>query len=159
MACAADVECPVLYPCLLLLYLHELKTRAKLYAQWEIYTWTTNNIDRRKLNRILNLFHIISYIIFFASFLYFHVHFLSCSYIVHVSYTFISRILSYNLSYTVLYFYLHSYTFHIRYFCILSSVFHLFLVFFIFQFYDLLHSMYYYIYHFLSCTYIMSPFM
>ena len=57
--------------------------------------------------------------IFFASFLYFHVHFLSCSYIVHVSYTFISRILSYNLSYTVMYFYLHSYTFHIRYFCML----------------------------------------
>ena len=81
------------------------------------------------------------------------------SYTVQVSYTFISKILSYNLSYTILYFYLHSYTFHIRYFCILSSVFHLFLVFFIFQFYDLLHSMYYYIYHFLSYTYIMSPFM
>ena len=81
----------------------------------------TNDIDRRKLNRILNLFHIISYIIFFASFLYFHVHFLSCSYIVHVSYTFISRILSYNLSYTVLYFYLHSYTFHIRYSCMLIT--------------------------------------
>ena len=81
------------------------------------------------------------------------------SYTVQVSHTFISKILSYNLSYTVLYFYLHSYTFHIRYFCILSYVFHLFLVFFIFQFYDLLHSMYYYIYHFLSCTYIMSPFM
>ena len=30
-------------------------------------------------------------------------------------------------------------------------------VFFIFRFYDLVHSMYYYIYHFLSCTYIMSP--
>ena len=28
----ADVGCPVLYPCLLLLYLHGLKTRAKLYA-------------------------------------------------------------------------------------------------------------------------------
>ena len=111
------------------------------------------------LYRILDLFHIISCIIFFASFLYFHVHFLSCSYTVHVSYTFISQILSYNLSYIVLYFYLHSYTFHIRYFCMLSSVFHLFLVFFIFQFYDLLDFMYYYIYHFLSCTYIMSPFM
>ena len=70
---------------------------------------------------ILDLFRIISCIMFFASFLYFHVHFLSCSYIVHVSYTFISHILSYNLSYTVLYFYLHSYTFHIRYFCMLSS--------------------------------------
>ena len=41
----------------------------------------------------------------------------------------------------------------------LSSVFYLFLVFFIFQLYDLLHSIYYYIYHFLSCTYVMSPFM
>ena len=68
------------------------------------YTWTTNNIDRHKLNRILDLFHIISCIMFFASFLYFHVHFLSCSYIVHVSYTFISRILSYKPSYIVLYF-------------------------------------------------------
>ena len=112
------------------------------------YTWTTNNIDLRKLNHILDLFHIISCIMFFASFLYFHVHFLSCSYTVHVSYTFISQILSYNLSYTILYFYLHSYTFHIRCFCVLSSVFHLFLVFFIFQFYDLLHSM--------SITYIIS---
>ena len=123
------------------------------------YTWTTNNIDRRKLNRILDLFHIISCIIVFASFLYFHVHFLSCSYTVHISYTFISRILSYNLSYTILYFYLHSYNFHIRYSCILLYVFHLFLVFFIFQFYNLSHSMYYYIYHLLSCTYIISPFM
>ena len=57
---------------------------------------------------ILDLFHIISCIILFASFLYFHVHFLSCSYTVHVSYTFISQILLYNLSYIVLYFYLHS---------------------------------------------------
>ena len=29
------MECPVLYPCLLLLYLHGLNTRAKLYAYWE----------------------------------------------------------------------------------------------------------------------------
>ena len=77
------------------------------------YTWTTNNIDRRKLNRILDLFHIISCIIVFASFLYFYVDFLSCSYTVHVSYTFIYRILSYNLSYTVLYFiYTYSYNFY-----------------------------------------------
>ena len=73
------------------------------------------------LYRILDLFHIISCIMFFASFLYFHVHFLSCSYTVHVSYTFVFRIFSYNLSYIVLYFYLHSYTFHIWYFCMLSS--------------------------------------
>ena len=32
LACSADVGCPVLYPCLLLLYLYGLKTRAKLYA-------------------------------------------------------------------------------------------------------------------------------
>ena len=63
--------------------------------------------------------HVFILYIFFVSFLYFHVHFLSCSYIVHVSYTFISRILSYNQSYTVMYFYLHSYTFHIWYFCML----------------------------------------
>ena len=54
------------------------------------YTWTTNNIDRHKLNRILDLFHIISCIMFFASFLYFHVlckfPILSCS--LQVSYTF-----------------------------------------------------------------------
>ena len=68
---------------------------------------------------ILDLFHIISCIMFFASFLYFHVHFPSCSSTVHVSYTFISRIFSHNLSYTVLYFYLHYYTFHIRHFYML----------------------------------------
>ena len=71
------------------------------------------------LYRILDLFHIISCIMFFASFLYFHVHFLSCSSTVHVTYTFISRIFSHNLSYTILYFYLHCYTFHIRYFYML----------------------------------------
>ena len=53
------------------------------------------------LYRILDLFYIISCIMFFASFLYFHVPFLSCSYTMHVLYTFISHILSYNLSYTV----------------------------------------------------------
>ena len=84
------------------------------------YTWTTNNIDRRKLNRILDLFHIISYIIVFESFLYFYVDFLSCSYTVHVSYTFIYRILSYNLSYTVLYFYLYSYTYSYNFYYLSS---------------------------------------
>ena len=84
------------------------------------------------LYRILDLFHIISCIIFFASFLYFHVHFLSCSYIVHVSYTFISQILSYNLSYTVLYSYstflYFSYTVLLYAFIrlsLVSSLFHL----------------------------------
>ena len=63
------------------------------------YTWTANNIDRHKLNRILDLLHIISCIMFFASFLYFHVHFLFmfvyCAYIIyfHISYTFILPIL------------------------------------------------------------------
>ena len=65
-------------------------------------------------------FSVFLFLYFTYSYTY-HVHFLSCSYTVHVSYTFISRILSYNLSYIVLYFYLHSYTFHIRYFCMLSS--------------------------------------
>ena len=65
---------------------------------------------------ILDLFHIISCIIFFASFLYFHVHFLFmfvyCAYIIyfHISYTFILPILYYSVllstflyfSYTVL---------------------------------------------------------
>ena len=73
------------------------------------------------LYRILDLFHIISCIMFFASFPYFHVHFpfmfVYCTYVIyfHISY------ISYNLSYIVLYFYLHSYTFHIWYFCMLSS--------------------------------------
>ena len=65
-------------------------------------------------------------------------------------YTFIYKILSYNLSYIVLYFYLHSYTFHIRYFCMLSYVFHLFLVFSSFT------SMTYYI--LCTITYIFSYF-
>ena len=110
---------------------------------------------------IVYLIYFIYYLLYhiLCKFLYFHVHFLSCSYTVHISYTFISRILSFNLSYTILYFYLHSYNFHLRYSCILLYVFHLFLVFFIFQFYNLLPSMYYYIYHLLSCTYIISPFM
>ena len=177
MACAADVECPVLYPCLQ--YLHGLNTRAKLYALWEhkhgqppmvtvtslyrsisyIYAYSYNFYDLSSLHAycmsisfgtfsmslaifylyfsffytflvsilcifhihsityysmslvyllsilllyscvshilclilviclylILDLFHIISCIMSFASFLYFHVHFLSCSSIVHVS--------------------------------------------------------------------------
>ena len=129
------------------------------------------------LYRILDLFHIISCIILFARFLYFHVHFLSCSYTVHVSYTFISQILSYNLSYIVLYFYLHSYTFHIRYFCMLSyDTFHVlyfhmsftYSSFFIFHFYVLFHivatrpcctfhsSFSYLYYHILSCYMLLS---
>ena len=67
--------------------------------------------------------HIISFLIYhiyFAYFLslayivyliYFIVFLVSCS--LQVSYTFMSRILSYNLSYTIMYVYLHSYTFHI----------------------------------------------
>ena len=89
------------------------------------------------LYRILDLFHIISCIMFFASFLYFHVHFLSCSYIVHVSYTFISHILSYNLSYTVLYFYLHSYTFHISTFVCFHLVLFMYCTFICFHTYNL----------------------
>ena len=91
MACVADVGCPILLPPLL--YLHGLKPVLSFTLSGKTYTWTTNNIDHRKLIQML------------------------------------------------------------------SDVFYLFLVFFIFQFYDLLHSMYYYKYDFLSCTYIMSPFM
>ena len=149
------------------------------------YTWTTNNIDHRKLNRILDLFHIISCIIFFASFLYFYVDFLSCSYTVYVSYTFIYRILSYNLSY-ISYTFIYSYSYNFYYlsylhtYCMsisfgtcsmslayLLSILLLYSCFytlhipilFIFPFYDLLHSMYYYLYLFLDCVYIMSYFM
>ena len=149
------------------------------------YTWTTNNIDRHKLNRILDLFHIISCIIVFASFLYFYVDFLSCSYTVHVSYTFIYRILSYNLSY-ISYTFIYTYSYNFYYlsslhaYCMsisfgtcsmslayLLSILLLYSCFytlhipmlFIFPFYDLLHSMYYYLYLFLNCVYIMSYFM
>ena len=149
------------------------------------YRWTTNNIDHRKLNRILDLFHIISCIIVFASFLYFYVDFLSCSYIVHASYTFIYRILSYNLSYiSCTFIYTYSYNFYylssLHAYCMsisfgtcsislayLLSILLLYSCFytlhipilFIFPFYDLLHSMYYYLYLFLDCVYIMSYFM
>ena len=112
------------------------------------FTLSGKHIQGRQITLIVA--SLIVYLIYFILFL--------ISYSLQVSYTFMFisfhvhilcmyHILSYNLSYTVLYFYLHSYTFHIRYFFILSSVFHLFLVFFIFQFYELLHSMYYYIYH------------
>ena len=66
------------------------------------------------------LFILLLYSCFYTLHIPYKFHILSCSYIVHVSYTFISRILSYNISYTVLYFYLHSYTFHIRYFYMLT---------------------------------------
>ena len=133
------------------------------------YTWTTNNIDRRKLNPILDLFHIIYCIIVFASFLYFYVDFLSYSYTVHVSYTFIYRILSYNLYYiSCTFIYTYSYNFYylssLHAYCMsisfgtcsmsladLLSILLLYSYFytlhipilFIFTFYDLLHSMYY----------------
>ena len=125
------------------------------------FTLSGKHIHGRPITLIVA--SLIVYLIYFIYHLLYHIlckfPILLCSYTVHISYTFISRILSYNLSYTILYFYLHSYNFHIRYSCILLYVFHLFLVFFIFQFYNLLHSMYYYIYHLLSCTYIISPFM
>ena len=82
--------------------------------------------------RILCMYHLLSYLV------YFHITYLI------LSCTFISILILFIYG---------------RYSCILSSVFHLFLVFFIFHFYDLLHYMYYYIYHSLSCTYIIYPFM
>ena len=72
----------------------------------------------------------------------------------HVSYTFISCIISYNLSFTVLYFYLHSYTFHIRYFCMLSSdTFHV-LYFPMFSIYYTFHIPFSFIYFlYFTCSY------
>ena len=79
---------------------------------------------------ILDLFHIISCIMFFASFLYFHVHFLfmfvycACIIYFHISYTFILPILYYPiLLSTFLYF---SYTVLLYSFICLSPVFSLF---------------------------------
>ena len=118
-------------------------------------TYTLPIACQSLLVHILCLWHIF-YLYFYCipvSMLYisytYHVHFLSYSYSVHVSYTFISRILSYNLSYTFLYFYLQSYTFHIRYFCMLS--------------YDTFNVLYfpmfsiYYTFHIpFSCSYLFS---
>ena len=72
----------------------------------------------------------ITYIISFLIYHNYFAYFLSLAYIVYliyfilflvscslqVSYAFMSRILLYNLSYTILYVYLHSYTFHILFF-------------------------------------------
>ena len=67
------------------------------------------------------IYHFLSYHIYFAYLLslayivyliYFILFLVSCS--LQVFYAFMSRILSYNLSYTMLYVYLRSYTFHIR---------------------------------------------
>ena len=73
------------------------------------------------------ILYTVTYIISFLIYHKYFAYFLSLAYIVYliyfilflvscslqVSYAFMSRILSYNLSYTILYVYLHSYTFHI----------------------------------------------
>ena len=101
--------------------------------------------------------------IFFASFLYFHVHILCmCHIILYLVYFHITcLILSCTFIYILILFIYSTFVcfnpilfMYYTFICLLPV-----LVLFIFQFYVLLHSMYYYIYHFLSCTYIMSPFM
>ena len=76
---------------------------------------------------VLSSYHICDPIISFLIYHIYFAYFLSLAYIVYliyfilflvscslqVSYAFMSRILSYNLSYTILYVYLRSYTFHI----------------------------------------------
>ena len=52
----------------------------------------------------------------------------------HVRILCMYHILSYNLSYTVLYFYLQSYTFHIRYFCMLHMILFMYYIFLCFPY-------------------------
>ena len=111
------------------------------------------------LSHILCLLHVnlLRYIfyVFGISFIYTFTVFLFLCFTYPILIMFISfhirilcmyHILSYNLSYTVMYFYLQSYTFHIRYFCMLS--------------YDTFHVLYfpmfsiYYTFHIpFSCSY------
>ena len=90
--------------------------------------------------RILCMYNIHSYLV------YFHITYLilSCTFI----YIFILFIYCTFVCFHLILF------MYCTFICLLPV-----LVFFIFQFYYLLHSMYYYIYHFLSYTYIMSSFM
>ena len=76
----------------------------------------------------------------FILFLYSYFEYFTYSYICHV---FIFHACHMSFSMFLFFFRLH----------IMSLIY----VFFIYRFYDLLHSMYYYVYHFLSCTYIISP--
>ena len=88
-----------------------------------LYSMSFSSVDSMIYCILCTITYIISFLIYhiyFAYFLslayivyliYFIVFLVSCS--LQVSYTFMSRILSYNLSYTILYVYLHSYTFHI----------------------------------------------
>ena len=94
----------------------------------------------------------------------FHIHsIIDCS----MSLTFLLSILSYHLILSCTFIYILILFIYGTFVCFNLVLFMYYtficflpvLDFFIFQFYILLHSMYYYIYHFLSCTYIMSPFM
>ena len=115
MACAADVGCPFLLPPLL--YLHKLKPVLSFTLSGKTYTWTTNNIDRRKLIQMLSyVFYL--FLVFFQfydllhSMYYYIYYFLFCTYIMspfmwrlHAhAILFISYILFYHIfSYTILY--------------------------------------------------------
>ena len=104
--------------------------------------------------RILCMYHILSYIV------YFHITYLILS--CHFIYTY-----SYNFYYLSS---LHAYCMSISFgTCFMSLAYLLSIlllyscfytlqipILFIFPFYDLLHSMYYYLYLFLDCVYIMS---
>ena len=136
MACSADVGCPVLYLCLLLLYLHGLKTRAKLYASWE------NKHGQSPMVTVTSLYMCISYIYAYS----YNFYDLSSLHVYCMSISFGTCFMSLAYLLSILLLYSCFYTLHIP-------------ILFIFPFYDLLHSMYYYLYLFLDCVYIMSYFM
>ena len=110
----------------------------------------------------VNIFRYIFYV-FGISFIYTFTIFLFLCFTYPILIMFISfyvrilcmyHILSYNLSYTVLYFYLQSHTFHIRYFCMLSSdTFHV-LYFPMFSIYYTFHIPFSFIYFlYFTCSY------
>ena len=91
--------------------------------------------------RILCMYHIHSYLVYF-----------------HITYLILSCTFIYII---ILFIYGTFMCFHpiLFMYCTFICLLPVSSIIFIFQFYDLLHSMYYYIYHFLSYTYIMSSFM
>ena len=146
MACAADVECLVLYPCLLLLYLHGLKKPVLSF------TLSGKHIQGRPITLIVT--SLIVYLIYFIYYLLYHIlcnfPILSCHFILSCTFIYILILFMYGtfVCFNLVLFMCCTFI------CLLPV-----LVFFIYQFYDLLHSIYYYIYHLLSYTYIKSPFM
>ena len=123
MACVVDVGCPILLPPLM--YLHGLKHVLRFTLSGKTYTWTTNNIDRRKLIQMLSLsFTCFYYFSFFSSITYY----ILCTipflilYLHHVSFhvvatcpCYVSHFLHIVLSYIFLYDLVLSYTLHLRF--------------------------------------------